>query len=527
MSKPFTHDNSVRIHEEAFDAWLASFLIDYGPIKGKPTKGKQPILRTQASPDQAFAKIKYLMVTQDWFPGTLNEDEKTAVLEEDEVLPMPFISYMVQDPQIDPRRSNATGKLVKKDIDPQTGQYVEYPYPLADTLAFEVTFWSAKKYSWVYFLEWLRSQLSVRAGNLELILTVEHAAPWGKVNQALRFDGSNNDSVLEGEQHRYMRHTLNFTMNMLTTLPESRRYYPALSVGDEMFGDSLYLEEQDETVPAAPNPSMWFAPPGATPAGEPSGMGVSPNLVRKAFSVMDEPAMSLVTGSARVAPYKTSVSDAMPHPNAASMYFREPNDSVSLPRVPLNGDIPFSLMSYSFTYHSSDVVTCQGVQINQNGESMAWEVPLAVAPSDRVFHRFYAVQGPILRIDYCVTSCHRRSLTVINPDLRVWSTAGSVIPQTVRAFPLRRLVWRYLSRRAYLLVVVPGSNYNFTGTYHNDLDAPTVSEPFSFRHKQTWSYVRLAEPLGSTVVLDIPDSLEPLWSFLVPYDGWNLVDTAT
>lgn len=225
MSLPYTYEDTMRRHDEAVLNWLGGLHVDYGDYADVHEittidRGDFPILRVFATPQRAVAKVIDLLTYSGWIAGanTSVQTENAAALraraeKNFSVLPLPVATIYRQDPV--PNLADAGGpKLFHRQcFDEVSQEWQTHPWPGSYETNYEVTFWSIKRYSEVFFREWVYSQLGLpgRVEN-ETLLPVVHGYPWGTINQRLVFESSSDESMLEGEDARYLRFTFSFRL---------------------------------------------------------------------------------------------------------------------------------------------------------------------------------------------------------------------------------------------------------------------------------------------------------------------------
>lgn len=205
--------------------WLGNLRIDYGDFAdlhefATIDRNNFPVLRVFATPQRAVAKVIDLLLHSGWIAGadagvqleTANQLRERA-LKNFAVLPLPLVTIYRQDPILNPADGGAPKVFRKQCFDPATGEWQSHPWPGSYETTYEVTFWSIKHYTEVFFREWVYSQLGLKGRtDNETLIPVIHDYPWGTINQRLVFEGSSDESELEGEDPRYLRYTFTFRL---------------------------------------------------------------------------------------------------------------------------------------------------------------------------------------------------------------------------------------------------------------------------------------------------------------------------
>lgn len=218
MSAPYSLENTLRIHDEVVNDWLGTLLVDYGEIAGTP-RLNHPILRVMAAPQRAFAEIVPLLVSQGWISGA-DAAEKSSNASAFAVVPLPLCSWERADPTPNLEASGVP-KVFRRFGTDEFGANQAHRWPSTWKVTYRASFWSLKRYTDNYMLEWLMSQFGELGGaETELFLDVPHAEPHGTQKQALKLASVSREDDLEGEDNqRYYRFVADFEMNLLHFRP--------------------------------------------------------------------------------------------------------------------------------------------------------------------------------------------------------------------------------------------------------------------------------------------------------------------
>ncbi len=215
MSAPHALEDMLRIHDLAFSDWLGGLHVDYGNIDSQ-SRNNQSILRIYTTPDRAFAKTSDLLIPRGWISGADAAAKEAKVLKLFPVPPLPLATMVRGEPEPDGELSGVPLVFRSKFFNRLTGEWESHPLPGLYKTTYTVTFWASKKYSDAYMREWIYSKLGkLGSTNSELFIPVTHKAPWGVMNQALKFTGSSDNSDLEGQESRYIRTEFSFTLRTL------------------------------------------------------------------------------------------------------------------------------------------------------------------------------------------------------------------------------------------------------------------------------------------------------------------------
>jgi hypothetical protein len=164
------------------------------------TRNNQPIISVYSSPDRAFAAASDLLIRTGWIPGLSNSAELDNV-ELLNGLPLPLCSVWRTNHERDPSMQG-----VPKQIASDSTHTHYYPLWMSYWLYYDVSFWSQKKYTQNFAMEWMEAQFGT-LGNLgnECFIPVVHNPPFGQKTQSLQLESYNDNSDLEGNDPRYMR----------------------------------------------------------------------------------------------------------------------------------------------------------------------------------------------------------------------------------------------------------------------------------------------------------------------------------
>lgn len=129
MAKQTILEESTRVYDEAFSAWLGNCLVDYDSLGGSP-KTDFPILRVYAAPDRSFAPVADMLVAREF----VSASDAAAMRERAEtdrdmrIFPLPLLTLTRGDPVIEPRGSQA--KVIERAaFDPLKGVWQRHRMP--------------------------------------------------------------------------------------------------------------------------------------------------------------------------------------------------------------------------------------------------------------------------------------------------------------------------------------------------------------------------------------------------------------
>ncbi len=259
MSQPHNLEDTLRAHDKAIVAWLGTLHVSYGDAGGLFASAKDDvsILRRLAAPSRAGAAMLDFLIRSGWVTGAQAETLRAGFKESGlSVLPLPFATIRRGDPYLDPELVNVPYRYRRLEI-LSDGKTRVHPYPGYYRTDYTVTFWSHRRYTDNYIREWVMSELGNRgvAAN-ELLIPVEHVAPWGTLDQSLKMTGSTDASNLEGADPLYMRVEYTFALRTLlfrsavedVDIIESGQAVPEPALA--AFGWQSESGQPDETSPA-------------------------------------------------------------------------------------------------------------------------------------------------------------------------------------------------------------------------------------------------------------------------------------
>lgn len=213
MAKQTILEESTRVYDEAFSAWLGNCLVDYDSLGGSP-KTDFPILRVYAAPDRSFAPVADMLVAREFVSDT-DAAAMRARAETDRdmrIFPLPLLTLTRGDPVIEPRGSQA--KIIERAaFDPLKGVWQRHRMPTFYRTPYTASLWCLYRYTEAYIREWFMAQVGQPgAGADELFLQIQHAPPWNTQLHSLRLESVNDNSELEGAGPRAIRVDFQFNM---------------------------------------------------------------------------------------------------------------------------------------------------------------------------------------------------------------------------------------------------------------------------------------------------------------------------
>lgn len=494
MSIPFSFEDSLRKHDLAVHNWLAGLTVNYDNIAGTPRIGA-PILVTQATPDRAFATIPDILVSRGWISGASAAEMRENAESNFDTLPLPICSILRGEPVVDYEQAGPAKSYRTRFIDPVTQKWVTHRWPGSWRTDYTLTFWSKKRYTEAYIREWVMAQLgALGAASSELFIPVNHAAPWGVIPQSFKFTGSSDLTELEGDEQRYIRFEMMFSMRMMlmytpTVATESGIGYPITSVRVEAHS----------------------APDGVHPVegvslGVLSGFAQSDNLFALILPPDYFPLHWPKTGAATV-----SASEIGPDgvPDGLKLTVNTSVDSVELAERPValdgQGD---AVLQVTFAYLSDAVVTLEVVQRDPNTDILTAAHTKTLPATGGVWKRvnlYTLVRHPIFAVAV-VGAGAPATAYVADVDLRhIFSQAFVVFTSQAVVGPNMEYRWAGLPNDPVLvravLVATPGP---VPFVVENDVVSPTVSDTVLIDSAENVGFASLMQPKAGSLVLRVP-----------------------
>lgn len=525
MSVPHSYENSLRIHDKAFYDWLGGLRVDYDGSAGihpefpeaasYPVRKGFPILRTMATRMRAFATIVDLLVAQNWITGnTASELRQKA--SDFSVLPLPIATFERGDPTPDLQSVSVPKRFRRSRFNQETGQWENHPWPGIYLLPYTVTFWCIKRYTEAYVREWLMSQIGrLGVNDSEVLIPVEHSAPWGTQFQALRLEGTADQSDLEGENPRYIRFEASFVLRFLHMRPfvEEGDYLNAVQtpihfprVEDGVTTDAFSRTADIECVPTR---SFNLFEPFYT-----SDSDIASKWPR---------AGNATVARSKIAPVGVSPLDVL------RADVRTVTDRVGIVEKPvLIPEAPNdrAILSVAMRYRSTAEVSLAMHQKPGTNSPSVWtpirEVTLAASNDWRDIQFFtladqhivsLVVQGRAIDADFWFTEVDFRHVFNVTPTLPTTSTTGFGGGT--------KHIWSGLQRpQSYLVVAIPDSPTGSWEMRTQDDDAsPTATAIRTFDATAEKGFVEIMQPAGSTLALTVPAGFPSATFYIQPYIG--------
>lgn len=264
MSTPHNLEDTMRRHDAALYDWLGGMRVDYGNSRDLHEltpidRNNIPVLRVFSTPDRVVAAVVDQLVHSGWIAGNdsnvqVENARKLRERAEDNfaVLPLPIVSIVRNDPTPNPQDSGVPKVFRRKVFNQATQSWEQHRWPGAYETTYQVTFWCLKRYTEVFFREWVHSRLgAIGVAESEALIPVKHDAPWGTIEQRLVFEGSSDLSDLEGDGSRYIRSEYTFRLRtwLFRNPHATTSYVHDLAVSER---DVAEGEVSDDLVGSAP-----------------------------------------------------------------------------------------------------------------------------------------------------------------------------------------------------------------------------------------------------------------------------------
>lgn len=507
MAAPYSLEDTLRRHDEAFSNWLQGLSVDYGNISGSD-KTHHPILQVMASPKRAYARVVQQLVSQGWIVGA----DLIAKLENANdfaVLPLPVASWERVDDFTHFDHAGVPKRFNRGRFLAATQEWQEHPWPATYQTEYRLNFWSHKRYTMNYLVEWVMSQLGpIGAGESEVFLPVVHADPWGTHLQALKYDTAASLSDLEGEGQRYLRKEYSFRFSV------KHFRLPTSTSGPICVVQPQYALLADG-VDADDLTAIDFAP-----------LSESGNL----FSLFTEPKLFSSEWpksgtNATVAHSVLTPTDNRNDPTALKIGVTASTDVVEVASKPvwLDGSSR-ALLSVSFQYQSDEATQLEVWQRDGTQDPPVWTsvklLPLPAQSDWTRVHFFTVLTQPIFDITL-VGAGSAAVVRLAQIRVRHLFEGTTIAPGApVVGGSTTTYEWTGLTDDPHLVVVAfTASGASGTLQLDDDSSSPSASRTETFDDSQQLGAALLSQPLTSTLLLTVPNGLSIAAVYAQRYDG--------
>lgn len=284
MATPHNYEDTMRRHDAALHDWLGELRVDYGDNRDLHEltpidRNNVSVLRVFSTPDRVVAAVVDRLVHTGWIAGndSLVQAENAAKLRTRAesnfaVLPLPLVSIVRNDPTPNPQDSGVPKVFRRKVFNQVTQTWEQHRWPGAYETTYQVTFWCLKRYTEVFFREWVHSRLgSIGVAESEVLIPVKHEDPWGTIEQRLVFEGSSDLSDLEGDGSRYIRSEYTFRLRtwLFRNVHATTSYVHDLAVSERDVAEGEVSDDLTGTSPASSPVSLnlfsIYLPPSRIP----------------------------------------------------------------------------------------------------------------------------------------------------------------------------------------------------------------------------------------------------------------------
>lgn len=519
MAKPVSYEDTIRRHDEAFDAFLGQLRVDYGAIAGT-ARPNHPILRTMASPERAFSAMTEMLVKTGWIAGGTLPQQRDAA-DAFAVLPLPFATIERGEPTPDLLASGVPKIFRRGQFNQATQEFEQHQWPGMYKLEYRVTFWGLKRYTEAWIREFLMAQFGrIGAGESEVFLMVTHPDPFGSLRQALHYDSSSDLSTLEGDDsQRLIRWEAAFTMNFVFLRAP-------LVPPPEIAGAGGGVPYLDQVVPASED--LTVQGEGEDPLDQP-GADFSEAITSQSHNLFSPYTLPSNVSAWPVAGNATVELPAR-LPGVLRIRVEDPTDQADLTNRPVGLDPQgVALLSVAFQYLADDPV---GLDVFSNPGTHAhpappvWKSALqdtlpAQAHWTRV-QRFTLVTQPIMDVSIRGTGVEADA-KFRRIDVRHLRSATKIAPSTTTpvAGPATQYDWAALTpRQPYLLVVVlTATGASDTLTAQDDVASPVFTKTEAVDDAVHQGAVILLQPQDVSLRLVVPDTLTVAQVYAQRYPG--------
>jgi len=496
MASPYSLENTLRVHDEAFMKWFLGCKLDYGDIAGK-VQNDVPILALIASPERAFAEVPDLLVERNWIAGTTAEAMRANADANYDILPLPVASIEIADPVPDLELAGVPKRYPYYDFDRDAKQFITHRHPSFFNTEYTVTVMGLTRFTWAFIWEWLISTLGElgKADN-EVLIDVQHAEPFGLLHQRLRMLGIADMSALEGaDEPRYIRKQITFELRTIfLKLPEAATYGVTENV---RIATCDYDDNEYDSLDVG---------------GEQTSM----NLFHIPDKFWDAIELWPREGNATVAQYEAYVrgNGIVKFPDSLTLTGAAETDIVEIAEFELyKNALALDLLSIAFEYDATapwrldifsrtfadDVLTLYD----------RLELPAAREAKRKKVHYFAAVD--IDSIDYRVypvSPAQEETLNILNISIRRISLMTNFAPDNIiNTGSEFRYEWNAVGVKKPCLVlakIVSTSGGTETATVEDDITAPTFTKTRQISDGVNKYLVILMQPKVSSLVLRVP-----------------------
>jgi len=532
VAVPHSFEDTLRKHDAAIFNWLGGLRVDYGTVGGED-RSDFPILRVFASPDRMFAGVTDLLVRLCWIDGTTAADMRQNA-DNFAVLPLPIVSITRGDPELDPELRGTPKQFRKRFYNLKDRQWENHPWPAHYRTPYTLNFWMTRRYTEAFIREWVMAQFGPRGvSENETLITVEHDAPWGTFQQALRFDGSSDLSELEGEEPRWIRFEI--TVNLRTWFMRVVNE-PADEV--QRIGFDTAVEPNSKRT--MPSHLLGEDAQGPTPEAR-----QSENLYVVPVPVTRLPTEMVTTGDAQVAQANLCPPGTRIVRGDLTINVEDQADTVTLGEWSIVEDTEgVALMGVAFQYQSKDGRV--ELEVQQRDTSKLDTDPAHVVSADSFilpqtqrwekFHRFFPVRGapfatresvilrlagipnqPVQRIDL-----HRIDVRHILSQAKV---AETTLVDAGTEFIYQ---WTSLASKPYLVTMLFAATSGGSGviTVEDDVATPKVQTDRSLDATVNAGAAFLIQPDRDSLALHVPKTITVedvyIQEFLGTYNGHSV-----
>jgi len=506
MSQPHNWEDTLRIHDVAFYNWLEGMHVDYNFKWGDALTVSQEdvsILAVFASPSRAFAPLVNTLVSRGFIPSSAAPTpEAMRDLADDafNVMPLPVATFLRGDPQLDPEIRGVPMRWRSLQLDRSTANWMIHQQPAHYRIPYTVTFWCDKRYSEAYIWEWIQAQLGhLGCQDNEALISVTHREPWGELLQSLRYEGSADQSYLEGEKPRYSR--IEYTFSLRAWFFKNLDSEATLVDTTQVDGEIVEGVIADYDIQGRRQSNNLFTIP------------IPVNRV----------SLWPRTGDADVAigappdewEFQAKVTVATDRVELAERFaFRDSDD--------------IQLLGASFEYQATDDVLLRLNQTDPDNSDAttgadALMLPATLGERWNKVHWFSVVRQKLFSYWIGgVPPSPEQTVNLKGIDIRRISSLVKLLPSdTIDVGAAYRYEWRGLDRRPYLIVALITSTSGGANVLTAEDDAGLPSYTV---HRTVDAYVNtgaviLMEPKRNTLVLTVPKTIGTDAIFIQYYDG--------
>jgi hypothetical protein len=210
-------NETIRVADQAVVDWLSGLRVDYG-LDTFPNRDLRdtPIFCVFATPERAFAEMRYLLI-QRGFVSPNTDGTEGRIVGDDELykhIPFPFCRIQRSDVSPVTELHSTPNEFVTFS---QGFTFTKSRWPTPYEISYAVEFVSKARFTDNFITEWIVGQFTpLGMGVNQRLIRAVYPTPYGEKDLTLTFTGSSDASELEvqGPTDRRIRTTFNLTLRV-------------------------------------------------------------------------------------------------------------------------------------------------------------------------------------------------------------------------------------------------------------------------------------------------------------------------